>query len=116
MIIEVLKSKIHRAKITQTELHYVGSITLDEDLMDAANLIENEKVQIVNINNGERFETYVIKGDRGSGMVCLNGPAARKAQRGDLVIVISYCQMDFEEAKKHQPTLAYPDDNNRVIK
>lgn len=116
MIIEVLKSKIHRAKITQTELHYVGSITLDEDLMDAANLIENEKVQIVNINNGERFETYVIKGDRGSGMVCLNGPAARKAQRGDLVIVISYCQMDFEVAKKHQPTLAYPDDNNRVIK
>jgi aspartate 1-decarboxylase len=116
MIIEVLKSKIHRAKITQTELHYVGSITLDEDLMDAANLIENEKVQIVNINNGERFETYVIKGDRGSGMVCLNGPAARKAQMGDLVIVISYCQMDFEEAKKHTPVLAYPDDNNRVIK
>ncbi|MGV3599038.1 MAG: aspartate 1-decarboxylase [Bacteroidota bacterium] len=116
MIIEVLKSKIHRAKITQTELHYVGSITLDEDLMDAANLIENEKVQIVNINNGERFETYVIKGERGTGMVCLNGPAARKAQKGDLVIVISYCQMDFEKAKTHKPNLAYPDDNNRVIK
>jgi len=116
MIIEVLKSKIHRARITQTELHYVGSITLDEDLMDAANLIANEKVQVVNINNGERFETYVIKGDRGTGEVCLNGPAARKAQVGDLVIVISYAQMEFEEAKKHVPTLAYPDDNNRVIK
>lgn len=116
MVIEVLKSKIHRARITQTELHYVGSITLDEDLMDAANLIEHEKVQIVNINNGERFETYVIRGDRGTGMVCLNGPAARKAQLGDLVIVIGYCQMDFEAAKTFVPWQAYPNENNRIVK
>lgn len=116
MYIELLKSKLHRVTITQTELHYVGSITLDEDLMDAANLIENEKVQIVNINNGERFETYVIKGARGSGMVCLNGPAARKAQVGDVVIVISYCSMSFEEAKKFTPTQVYPDENNCLIK
>lgn len=116
MVIEVLKSKIHRARVTQTELHYVGSITLDEDLMDAANLIENEKVQIVNINNGERFETYVIRGDRGTGTVCLNGPAARKVQTGDLIIVIGYAHMDFEEAKTFKPSQAYPDDNNRVIK
>lgn len=116
MIIEVLKSKIHRAKITQTELHYVGSITLDEDLMDAANMIAGEKVQIVNVNNGERFETYIIKGERGSGAVCLNGPAARKAQVGDIVIVISYAQMDFEEAKSYTATVAYPDENNKVQK
>ena len=89
MLIEVLKSKIHRVKITQAELHYVGSITLDEDLMDAANIVANEKVQIVNINNGERLDTYVIKGERGSGEVCLNGPAARKAQGGDIIIIIS---------------------------
>ncbi len=100
MIIQVLKSKIHRVKITQAELHYVGSITIDEDLMDAANLIENEKVQVVNVNNGERLETYVIKGERGSGQVCLNGPAARKASVGDIVIIISYAGMDLEEAKK----------------
>src|SRR5690554_2789636 len=103
MLIQVLKSKIHRVRVTQAELNYVGSITIDEDLMEAANVIENEKVQIVNINNGERFETYVIKGARKSGMVCLNGPAARKVQVGDIVIVISYATMDFEEAKKWKP-------------
>lgn len=116
MRIEVLKSKIHRAKITQAELHYVGSITIDEDLMDAANLLPNEKVQIVNVNNGERLETYVIKGERGSGMVCLNGPAARKAQVGDIVIIISYCSLDFEEAKKHEPILVFPDSHNKLVK
>jgi aspartate 1-decarboxylase len=115
MRIEVLKSKIHRVKITQAELHYVGSITIDEDLMDAANLIANEKVQIVNIHNGERLETYVIKGERGSGQVCLNGPAARKAQVGDIVIVISYASMDFEEAKAYQPVIIFPDEHNRVV-
>lgn len=116
MLIQVFKSKIHRAKVTQAELNYVGSITIDEELMEAANLIPNEKVQVVNINNGERFETYVIKGDRGSGMVCLNGPAARKVQVGDVVIVISYATMDFEEAKKFKPSIVFPDDNNRIIK
>ncbi len=115
MFIEVVKSKIHRVKITQAELHYVGSITIDEDLMDAANIIENEKVQIVNINNGERLETYVIKGERGSGHVCLNGPAARKAQVGDIIIIISYASMDFGEAKQHKPTIIFPDKNNKVI-
>jgi aspartate 1-decarboxylase len=115
MQIQLLKSKIHRVKITQAELHYVGSITIDEELMVAANIIENEKVQIVNINNGERLETYVIKGERGSGMVCLNGPAARKAQVGDVVIIISYCSMDFEEAKKFKPVLVFPDHNNKLI-
>lgn len=114
MLIEVLKSKIHRVKITQAELHYVGSITVDEDLMDAANIIENEKVQIVNINNGERLETYVIKGERGSGQICLNGPAARKAQVGDIIILISYAHMDFEAAKKHKPVIIFPDQNNKV--
>jgi len=114
MQIQLLKSKIHRAKITQTELHYVGSITIDEDLMDAANMIENEKVHVVNINNGERFETYIIKGERGSGMICLNGPAARKAAVGDYVIVISYCLMNFEEAKEYKPIAIYPDPNNKL--
>ena len=113
MTIQILKSKIHRAKITQAELHYVGSITLDEDLMDAANLIEGEKVHVLNINNGERLETYVIKGQRGAGQVCINGPAARKMQVGDIVIVISYAGMDFEEAKSFKPTLCFPDTNNR---
>jgi aspartate 1-decarboxylase len=113
MTIQVLKSKIHRAKITQAELHYVGSITLDQDLMDAANLIEGEKVHVLNINNGERLETYVITGQRGSGQVCINGPAARKMQVGDIVIVISYASMDFEEAKSFKPTLCFPDQNNR---
>ena len=93
MHIEILKSKIHRVKVTQAELHYVGSITIDEDLMDAANIIAHEKVQVVNINNGERFETYVIKGERASGTICLNGPAARKVQVGDIVIIISYASM-----------------------
>lgn len=116
MFIEVCKSKIHQVTVTQANLHYVGSITIDEDLMDAANIIENEKVQIVNINNGERLETYVIKGERGSGDVCLNGPAARKVQVGDVVIIISYATMDFEEAKKHSPTLIFPDtQTNRII-
>ncbi len=114
MQIQLLKSKIHRAKITQTELHYVGSITIDEDLMEAANMIENEKVHVVNINNGERFETYIIKGERGSGMICLNGPAARKAAVGDFVIVISYCLMNFDEAKEYKPIAIYPDPNNKL--
>jgi aspartate 1-decarboxylase len=115
MQIQLLKSKIHRVKITQAELHYVGSITIDEDLMDAANIIANEKVQIVNVNNGERLETYVIKGERGSGQVCLNGPAARKAQVGDIVIIIAYATMDFEEAKTFQPTVIFPDQHNQLI-
>ncbi len=115
MQIEVLKSKIHRVKVTQAELNYVGSITIDEDLMVASNIIVHEKVQVVNVNNGERFETYVIKGERGSGTICLNGPAARKVQVGDIVLVISYATMDFEEAKKHQPITIFPDANNRLI-
>jgi aspartate 1-decarboxylase len=114
MRIEVLKSKIHRVKITQAELHYVGSITIDETLMEAAHLIEGEKVQVVNINNGERLETYVIKGTRNSGTVCLNGPAARKAQVGDMVIIISYASMDFEEARNFKPSLIFPDPDNRL--
>jgi aspartate 1-decarboxylase len=114
MRIEVLKSKIHRARITQAELHYVGSIAIDEDLMDAANIIEGEKVTIVNINNGERLDTYVIKGERGSGMVCLNGPAARKAQVGDIVIVISYATMKFEKAKTFKPTIIFPTPENKI--
>ena len=109
MLIEVVKSKIHRVTVTQADLNYVGSITLDEDLMDAANLIENEKVHIVDNNNGERFETYVIKGERGSGVVCLNGAAARKVQPGDVIIIMSYAQMDFEEAKKFHPSVVFPD-------
>lgn len=116
MEIQVLKSKIHRVKVTQAELHYVGSITLDEALMEASNLIENELVQVLNIENGERFETYVIKGERNSGTVCLNGPAARKVQVGDTIIVVSYAVMDFEEAKKFKPALVFPDAGNRVIK
>ena len=115
MLIEVLKSKIHRCRITQAELHYVGSITLDEDLLDAAGLRENEKVQVVNVNNGERLETYVIKGDRGSGTVCLNGPAARKAAVGDIVIVIGYAFMTPEEAAGYAPKIIFPDVDNKVI-
>src|ERR1700748_474094 len=103
MRIEILKSKIHRVKITEANLHYIGSITIDEDLMEAANIIENEKVQVVDIDNGERLETYVIKGTRGSGMICMNGPAARRISVGDTVIVIAYCTMEFEQAKKHKP-------------
>ncbi|WP_026902731.1 aspartate 1-decarboxylase [Pedobacter glucosidilyticus] len=116
MIIEVLKSKIHRAKVTQSELNYVGSITIDEDLIDAANLIPNEKVQVVNNNNGARFETYIIKGERGSGTICLNGSCARLAQVGDIIIIVSYAHMEMEEAKKYQPVLVFPDENNRLIK
>jgi aspartate 1-decarboxylase len=109
MFIEVVKSKIHKVTITEANLQYVGSVTIDEDLMDAANMIENEKVQIVNINNGERLETYVIRGKRRSGVICLNGPAARKCAVGDVVIIISYASMEFEEAKQHQPVLVFPD-------
>ncbi len=116
MIIEVLKSKIHRVKVTQAELNYVGSITIDEDLIEAANIIPNEKVQIVNNNNGARFETYVIKGERGSGIVCLNGAAARLAQVGDIVIIISYASMEMEEARKFEPVLVFPDTDNKLIK
>ena len=115
MVIEVLKSKIHRVRVTQAELNYVGSITIDEDLMDAANIIANEKVQIVNNNNGARFETYVIKGERGSGIICLNGAAARLVQVGDVVIIISYALMDFEEAKNYKPALVFPNESNQLI-
>lgn len=115
MFIEVVKSKIHKATVTEANLQYVGSITIDEALMEAANIIENEKVQIVNVNNGERLETYVIKGEKGSGVVCLNGPAARKCAVGDVVIIISYASMDFEEAKKHTPTLVFPDTNTNQL-
>ena len=114
MQIEVLKSKIHRATITEADLNYIGSLTLDEELMDAANLIENEKITVVNVNNGERLETYIIKGERNSGVVCLNGPAARKGAVGDIIIVISYAMMDFEEAKTFQPKVVFPGDGNRV--
>lgn len=116
MIIEVLKSKIHRARVTQSELNYVGSITIDEDLIDAANMIANEKVQVVNNNNGARFETYIIKGERGSGTICLNGSCARLAQIGDIIIIVSYAHMELEEAKKYDPVLVFPDENNRLIK
>ena len=109
MLIEVLKSKIHRAVITEANLNYVGSITIDEDLMDAANLIANEKVQVVNVNNGERLETYVIKGKRGSGVVCMNGPAARLVAVGDIVIIISYATLEFEEAKKIRTHRRFPE-------
>jgi aspartate 1-decarboxylase len=116
MIIEVLKSKIHRAKVTQAELNYVGSITIDEDLIEAANIIPNEKVQIVNNNNGARFETYVIKGERGSGTICLNGATARLAQIGDIVIIMSYGYMEMDEARQYQPILIFPDADNKLIK
>lgn len=116
MFIEVVKSKIHRVTVTEANLNYIGSITIDEDLLDAANLIPNEKVTIVNNNNGERFETYIIKGERGSGMVCLNGAAARKAQPGDIIIVMSYATMDFEEAKTFKPSVVFPDTaTNKLI-
>lgn len=115
MTIQVLKSKIHRVKVTQAELNYIGSITIDESLMNAANLIENEVVQVLNINNGERFETYVIKGKRDSGIICLNGPAARLVQVDDIVIIVSYASMDFEEAKKFKPTVIFPDSFNRIL-
>ena len=109
MMIEVMKSKLHCVRETESNLNYMGSITIDEDLMDAANLIAGEKVQVVDNNNGERFETYIIKGERGSGCICLNGAAARKVQVGDIIIIISYAQMDFEEAKTFTPSVVFPD-------
>ena len=115
MNIEVVKSKLHRVTVTEADLNYVGSITIDEDLMDAANLIEFEKVQIVNINNGERLETYVITGQRGTGQICMNGPAARKVAVGDIIIIISYASMDFEEAKTFKPLLIFPDTASNKI-
>ena len=114
MEIEVLKSKVHRAVLTEANLNYEGSLTLDQDLMDAANMIENEKIQVVNVNNGERIETYLIKGKRGSGICCLNGPAARRGAVGDIVIVISYASMGFEEARKFKPTVVFPKEGNRI--
>ena len=117
MMIEVLKSKIHRVRVTQANLNYVGRITIDEDLIDAANMIEGEKVQILDINNGERFETYIIKGERGSGAICLNGAAARKVAIDDLVIIVSYALMDFEEAKTFKPSVIFPDSaTNHLVK
>ncbi len=110
-MIQVLKSKLHRVKVTDANLNYIGSITIDEDLLDAANMIAGEKVQIVDNNNGERFETYIIAGERGSGCVCLNGAAARKVQIGDTIIIISYALMDFEEAKTFKPWVVFPKDN-----
>jgi aspartate 1-decarboxylase len=116
MFIQVIKSKLHRVTVTEANLNYIGSVTIDEDLMNAANLIAGEKVHIVNNNNGERIETYVITGERGSGVVCLNGAAARKFQPGDIVIIMSYALMDFEEAKQFKPTVVFPDTaTNKII-
>lgn len=115
MLIEVVKSKIHRVRVTQADLNYIGSITIDEDLMNASNLIEGEKVQIVNINNGERFETYIIKGDRKSGTICLNGPAARRVAKDDIIIIIGYGYMDFEEAKLFKPCLVFPNEETNLL-
>ena len=115
MLIEIIKSKIHRVKVTDADLSYVGSISIDRDLIDAANFIVGEKVHVVNLNNGERLETYIIEGKRGSGEITLNGPAARKAQKGDIIIVIGYAQMEFEEAKKFKPTVIFPDENTNRI-
>lgn len=116
MMIEVLKSKLHCVRVTEANLHYVGSITIDEDLMDAANMIEGEKVCVVNNNNGERLETYIIKGERGSGCICLNGSAARKAQVGDILIIMSYALMDFEEAKRFKPAIVFPDSRDNSLR
>lgn len=116
MMIEVLKSKIHCVTVTEANLNYMGSITIDEDLLDAANMIAGEKVQIVDNNNGERFETYIIKGERGSGCICLNGAAARKVQVGDVVIIMSYALMDFEETKQFKPSVIFPDkETNKLV-
>lgn len=115
MLIQRFKSKIHRVKVTGADLNYEGSITIDEALMEAANILEGERVQIVNNNNGERFETYVIRGERDSGMICLNGAAARRVQVGDLVIIISYALMSMEEAKQFKPIAIFPDDDNRLV-
>jgi aspartate 1-decarboxylase len=116
MLLTIFKSKIHRATVTQAELNYIGSITIDADLLDAAGMIPNEKVQIVNINNGERLETYIIKGERGSGTICLNGPAARKVEPGDLIIIIAYAQMTHEQATTHEPSMVFVDNNNKILK
>ncbi len=116
MTIEVLKSKIHRVRVTEANLNYVGSITIDEDLMEAANVIEYEKVQVLNIANGVRMETYIIKGERGSGVICLNGPAARNVQLGDIVIICSYASMSPEDARKHQPTIIFPNSSTNSLK
>lgn len=115
MFIEVVKSKIHRVSVTGADLDYIGSITIDENLMDASNIIEGEKVSIVNVNNGERFETYAIKGNRGSGDITLNGPAARKVHKGDIVIIISYAMMEFEEAKKFKPSIIFPNEKTNTL-
>ena len=115
MLIQAVKSKIHRVSVTQAELDYIGSITIDENLLEASNIIEGERVQIVNINNGERLETYAIKGDRGSGTICLNGPAAKKVTVGDKIIIIGYGFMDFEEAKSFKPTLVFPNEETNQI-
>lgn len=115
MLIQVVKSKIHRVKVTQADLNYIGSITIDETLMEAANMIEGERVQIVNINNGERFETYVIKGERNTGTICLNGPAARRVAMGDIIIIIGYGYMDFEEAKTFKPSLVFPNEQTNLL-
>ena len=112
--IQILKSKVHRAIVTEANIDYMGSLTMDADLMDAANMLEHEKIQVVNVNNGERIETYLIKGERGSGIICLNGPAARKAVVGDIVIIISYALMDFELAKTFKPTVVFPNSANRL--
>jgi len=114
MFIEVLKSKIHKATITESDLNYIGSISIDEDLISAANLIENEKVHIYNITNGERFETYVLAGERGSGIISLNGAAARKVAIGDNIIIVSYASMEFEEAKQYKPIILFPNENNKL--
>ncbi|MEZ5173802.1 MAG: aspartate 1-decarboxylase [Bacteroidia bacterium] len=116
MYIQVVKSKIHRVTVTQADLNYIGSVTIDQNLMDAANLIENEKVQVLNINNGERLETYVIKGERGSGVICMNGPAARKVALGDILIIISYAMMDFEEAKTFKPAVIFPETETNSLR
>ena len=115
MFIEVFKSKIHRVTVTTSDLNYIGSITIDEDLIDAAGLVVGERVYIVNVNNGERFDTYVIKGKRKSGEICLNGPAARKVQKGDVIIIISYAQMSVEEAEKFQPKIIFPDEKTNLL-
>jgi aspartate 1-decarboxylase len=115
MFIHVFKSKIHRVRVTEAQLNYIGSITIDEDLMDAANLLENEKVQIVNNNNGERLETYVIRGERGTGIISLNGAAARKVAIGDVIIIMSYAMMTMEEAKTFKPIAIFPNEQNRLV-
>ena len=115
MFVHIVKSKIHRVTVTEANLNYIGSITIDEDLMDAANIIANEKVSIVNNNNGERFETYVIQGKRGSGIVCLNGAAARKAQPGDIIIIMAYAMMELEEARTFKPAIIFPDTKTNTL-